>query len=354
MKKKDYTQALLLLQSFETSWTFCYLSEGGLYVSECQDIAHKLAGKLREINTYDTKIFNSKKLRLNDVDSTEIVEEMINKLDDWKESNREWPYDSLAEMQEEVSRIFTVLKKYLLSRVDKELDLPDVWLSGNTGFSDSRIRWDTHLPRHMLGDISDYLEDEISRSRTIVVVGDIRKSQDLMTYSLSADYFRDRMIEFSQQSRTLIKKNFGIFDKFTGDGFLAYFNDYVCNQAGQDFIACFLDFAREIMEFSSDHFSRWTKSIRKLPIGSSGLTLGADIGQIEYKEIEGHLLAIGDTIVWANRMCSAGKSNEVVLNNILYNLVRHYYQETEFETREAATNAGESFMAYIMKRKAEG
>ncbi len=351
MKKRDYTQALIYLQSFETCWAICYLSDGGMYVPQCQDLVTRLIERLGLIRSFDDKVFNSKALNISDADNTAIMDDLLARIEQWKNNGSEWPYDSLADTHEELSRILWGLKQYLGRHIDRQIEVPSLWSEGKTGFSTSRIRWDTHLPHHMLKDMPEYLEDEISRTRTIVVVGDIRKSQDLMTYSLSADYFRDRIIEFTQQSRYLIKKNIGIFDKFTGDGFLAYFNEYVCRQAGKDFIQCFLNFTQEMMEFSSDHFSRWTKSIRKLPVGSSGLTIGADIGQIEYKEIEGHLLAIGDTIVWSNRVCSAGKSNEVVLNNILYNLVKHYYQTTEFETREAKTSAGESFTAYVMKTK---
>lgn len=349
MKKHDYTRALILLQSFETFWTFCSLTEGELYSKECKEVTKELINQLKAIYTTDKKIFNSKELTLDSDDNTVLIEIIIANLEEWTTSNNKLPYAKVFESNWRISLFTMGLKIYLLKKVDRTLKVPIIWSSGETSFSKSRIRWGAHLPHHMLRTIPDNLEVELSNSRTIAVVGDIRKSQDLMTYSPSADYFRDMVIEFTQTSRKIIKDNYGIFDKFTGDGFLAYFNEDVCEKANKNFIECFIKSSKEIMDFSNEHFTKWTKSIRKLPLGSSGLTIGADIGKIEYKEIEGHLFAIGDTIVWANRVCSAGKSNEVVLNNILYNLVKDKDKKMEFELLESITKAGESFTAYKME-----
>ncbi len=348
MKKSDYTKALILLQSFETFWTFCSLSEGEIYSTQCKDVTKELISHLYEIFKTDKKIFNSKQLTLDSNDNTELIEGILNRLEIWTRNKHKLPYEGIFESNFQLSHLTMGLKIYLLRKVSPGIKIPIVWSSGETRFTKSRIRWGAHLPHHILKTIPDNLESELSNSKTIAVVGDIRKSQDLMTYSPSADFFRDRIIEFTQTSRKIIKDNYGIFDKFTGDGFLAYFNEEVCKKAGKDFIDCFIKCNKEIMDFAIDHFSNWTKAIRKLPLGSSGLTIGADIGKIEYKEIEGHLFAIGDTIVWANRVCSAGKSNEVILNNILYNLINDKHPKTKFEMLESVTKAGESFTAYKM------
>lgn len=348
MKKQDYTKALIILQSFETFWTFCSLTEGELYTKECKAVTTELLTQLKFIFTLDKKIFNSKELTLDSNDNTELIEEIVVNLEKWTIDQNKLPYPKVFESNWRISLFTMGLKIYLLKKVDKSLKVPIVWSSGETRFTKSRIRWGAHLPYHMLKTIPENLEIELSNSRTIAVVGDIRKSQDLMTYSPSADFFRDMVIEFTQKSRQIIKNNYGIFDKFTGDGFLAYFNEDVCKKAGKNFVDCFINSSKEIMDFSIEHFAKWTKSIRKLPLGSSGLTIGADIGKIEYKEIEGHLFAIGDTIVWANRVCSAGKSNEIILNNILYNLVKEIDKQMRFETIDSITKAGESFTAYKM------
>jgi len=349
MKKQDYTRALILLQSFETFWTFCSLTEGGLYTKECKEVTKELISHLKSIFSTDKKIFNSKALTLDSNDNTELIEGIIKDLEKWTANQNKLPYTEVFESNWRISWFTMGLKIYLLKKVDNGLKVPIIWSSGETRFTKSRIRWGAHLPHHMLKTIPDNLEVELSNARTIAVVGDIRKSQDLMTYSPSADFFRDMVIEFTQTARKIIKDNYGIFDKFTGDGFLAYFNEDVCKTANKDFIDCFIKSSKEIMEFSTEHFEKWTKSIRKLPLGSSGLTIGADIGKIEYKEIEGHLFAIGDTIVWANRVCSAGKSNEIILNNILYNLVKEKDRKAKFDTLESITKAGESFTAYKME-----
>ena len=54
------------------------------------------------------------------------------------------------------------------------------------------------------------------------------------------------MIWFFESIRDLFDKNMGIFDKFTGDGFLGYFNEYLCRERGKDFVECFLKFSRSL------------------------------------------------------------------------------------------------------------
>ncbi|HYF03348.1 MAG TPA: adenylate/guanylate cyclase domain-containing protein [Patescibacteria group bacterium] len=350
MKKQAYINTLIILQSFENFWTFCQLTDGELYIKECKEITLKLVQRLKDVYKIDKQIFSSKSLRIDRNDTNNYIEKVINELEVWASSDRNLPYSREFERSWHISLHFVMsLKAYLLKKVAPDIEIPITWSSEQMDFSKSRIRWNAHLPRHILLEIPENFEKELSQSNTITVVADIRKSQDLMTYSPSAEYFREMMIEFIQTSRKIIKDNYGIFDKFTGDGFLAYFNEDVCAKANKNYIDCFIKSSKEILDFSNEHFSRWTKSIRKLPLGSSGLTLGADIGKIEYKEIEGHLFAIGDTIVWANRVCSAGKSNEIILNNILYNIIKDYDKKINFESIDSITKAGESFTAYKMK-----
>src|SRR5687768_14706867 len=226
--KKQYVKALILLQSFETFWTFCQLSNGELYLDECKKAAGQLVKQLRLINKTDKNIFNAKALRFSDKDETSEINGVIISLSKWSKNKEKAPYPRIFTSNFFIGIVFSTIKGYLVKKVDSSIDLQIVWSSRETHFAKSNIRWNAHLPKHMLHNIPDDLEQKLSSSSTIAVVGDIRKSQDLMTYTPSADFFREMMITFIQKSRDIIKSNFGIFDKFTGDGFLAYFNETVC------------------------------------------------------------------------------------------------------------------------------
>jgi class 3 adenylate cyclase len=151
--------------------------------------------------------------------------------------------------------------------------------------------------------------------------------------------------------RKIIKDNYGVFDKFTGDGFLCYFNSHLCEQLGKDYYEQLIKACKEIMDFSNSFFSDWVKNIRKLPPNSSGLTIGIDSGVVKFRDLDNHLFAIGESIVWANRMSSAGEKEEIVLNNIPYHKINDSQQDIEFESIQNVTKGGESFTAYKMKIK---
>ncbi len=347
--QSDYTKALILLQSFETFWTFCSMSDGELYGEECKKVTIELIKVLKRIYRDDKRIFNSKELTLDSNNDTKLMQGIIRNLTEWGKSKDRLPYERIFESSWRISLFTMGLKIYLLKLVDPGVEIPIIWSSREMRYSKTKLRWGAHLPHHMLKKIPEDIESDLSNSRTIAVVGDIRKSQDLMTYAPSSKFFSEMMLDFMETSRKLIKDNFGVFDKFTGDGFLAYFNEEVCLKASKNFHDCFLNFSHALMQYSKEHFTKWTKSIRKLPLGLCGLTIGADIGKIDFKEIDGHLFAIGDTIVWANRVCSAGKSEDLIVNNILYNELKDK-KGVSFEEIESSTKAGESFVAYRMNK----
>lgn len=209
------------------------------------------------------------------------------------------------------------------------------------------IRWKGHLPRQALLHDPDKVFGQASVTSTIAVVGDIRRSQDLMTYAQDPRNFSERMVQFITTTRELIEKRAGFFDKFTGDGFLVYFNEAVCKAADLNYIDCFLNFLREEANFAAPVFQDWSRSIRKRPPTEIGLAIGADIGKVSFEDIHNHLVAVGDAIVWASRMASIASSNEIIVNNLLYTLLDNR-EDLTFKERIGQTKAGESFLAQAL------
>ena len=73
--------------------------------------------------------------------------------------------------------------------------------------------------------------------------------------------------------------------------------------------------------------------------------IGIDSGLIKFRNLDNHLFGIGDAIVWANRMSSAGLKGDIILNNIPYHKIKAQQIDIEFETIENTTTGGESFTA---------
>jgi CheY-like chemotaxis protein len=216
---------------------------------------------------------------------------------------------------------------------------------------ESYLKWRGHFPRlKTRADLQEVME-RACRSTTIIVVGDIRRSQDLMTYAMNEQDFSRRMVEFISKTRSLLDKHGGFFDKFTGDGFLGYFNESICEVNGSNYVDSFLGFINEFTGFCNAHFRQWLKFVRKIPGQPVGLAVGADIGRLSFQSLDYHVVAVGESIVWASRMASAAKAEEVLVNNLLYQALRER-NDVVFESREATTKSGESFQAWKLGIKA--
>jgi CheY-like chemotaxis protein len=210
---------------------------------------------------------------------------------------------------------------------------------------ESYLKWRGHFPRLKTGADPQAVMEQASHSTTIIVVGDIRRSQDLMTYSMDEQDFSRRMVEFISRTRSALDKHGGFFDKFTGDGFIGYFNETICELNGSNYVERFISFIREFTTFCNAHFRDWVKFVRKVPGQAVGLAVGADLGRVSFQSLDYHVIAVGESIVWASRMASAAKAEEVLVNNLLYQALRGR-DDLLLEKREANTKSGESFQAW--------
>jgi len=242
---------------------------------------------------------------------------------------------------------FSELKRYLLKEL-KVIKMPIMMISSlEEEYSAKVIRWRPHMPRIALLHNPDSLFKQASDTSTIAVVGDIRRSQELMLYASDLKEFTDRMVNFITTTRDLIEKHMGFFDKFTGDGFIVYFNEAICGAAKLSYKECFLNFIKDESNFAIPFFSDWEKSIRKRPINKIGIAIGADIGKIYFGDINDHLIAVGDAIVWASRMSSVGEANEILVNNLLFSYLNSNFN-LSFEEKQCESKYGEPFIAQKM------
>lgn len=337
--EKSRVECLTAALDFEVLWAYYFQSSGKLFMVECRESAITLLASLEKLKKQDTE-FEQKLFR--GVSAKEHVEVVVEFLQEWAKSKDPFPYQDIVHNLFFTWNLLRVIKHQIAEDIGLS-NLPHSRMSSDQIiYSIENAKWLGHLPLRLLQSDIGHLMSRASEKESVVMVGDIRKSQDLMTYS-SPDKFADHMLNFITGTRALVDKYGGFFDKFTGDGFIVYFNPEICHVFDPDPIKCFLEFIKSERAFCLNLFDDWKKCVRKLPATEVGLAMGADFGSIQFRNLKSHLIAIGEPIVWANRMASVAKSDQVVVNNQLYYKM---LGTVAMEAITGETKSGEKFLAY--------
>lgn len=352
IKKKINLLALLL--SFEKYWSPYTLSDGSLYEKEAKEEALKLSQLFKEIYGEKVAAYSPDgRVAIPDDDlwsQREVVESLLS----WAQTKDRYPILSNGRMVKGNMRMYVqIMLCELEGKISEELQL-EVPLSyctsaGENFFRKNVLKWVAQIPNEVVDDIDDTYIRKMGEYRSLVIVADIRRSQDLMTYGKDPGEYSERIVKFIAETREILKRNCGIYDRFTGDGFIAYFSEYMCQQQGKDFYDMMLKSCREIIEFSEPFFAEWASTLRKLPDTEIGLAIGVDDGVVSYRDINNQLFAIGDACVWATRMNAAGNKGDVVLNNIPYQTIKDCLNQDNCDIINSVTKSGEHFKAYRLK-----
>lgn len=147
----------------------------------------------------------------------------------------------------------------------------------------------------------------------IVMAVDIRKSTILMKEAINFTEFARILSDLLRSCRSSVEQNGGWFDKFTGDGFLAYWS--YTGSTLDDVVRAVLRSAQEILEtFNLMTLGDFRAHSRNLPAGV-GLSIGLDAGTTHLVEIAEDITIVGPAVVGAVRMVSAASGpNDVVAN----------------------------------------
>lgn len=331
-----YINALVLTQSLEKHWMLNFISGGSLFKEEVMSDASRLNSLWEKVFAEGHAEQNNPFLPFKDF----LVNDLL-----MPDGDRPKLITDTDSIYSAVRNLFNITEGKL-SELLNLLMPPSLSNPHTDGVTSQRIsEWLGQVHPALLNQMDGAFADQMSHSDTIAIVADIRRSQDLITYSRTQDY-STKIIEFIANVKDIILSNNGIFDKFTGDGFIAYFNKCMCESTNSDYynqawMACV-----RIMEYANAFFDDWTRYLRKVPEEKIGLSIGIDSGDILYTILDHQLFAVGEPSVWATRMCSVGHKGEVVFNNIPYNEMIVKYTGMNFYDEEHETKTGEKFTCH--------
>jgi adenylate cyclase len=147
----------------------------------------------------------------------------------------------------------------------------------------------------------------------VVVSIDIRRSTELMLKARTPKLYSLFITGLSRKLSQCIIDNLGIFDKFTGDGILAFFPDFY---SGEDAILKAMKAANECHKIFQEHY-RKHKDDFNVFIKDIGLGIGIDFGNVTLVNTSSELTVVGIPVVYACRF-SGAPAGKTYLNNAAY------------------------------------
>lgn len=355
--KTLFINLLVILQNFENFWNMYSISEGQLYRKQTKEAAKNFIELFKIVADKDSKIRNSKELHINGNNSTEYIDDLNQAIAEWIECDKKFPIESteLGIGDNEKSRFhfqgyLMCLSAYLLTKIKLDYYPIICKSSGEGAFHYNNVKWKDRFSWQICDQVDKSLLCSLSESETVVVIGDIRRSQDLITYSVNPDTYRTNMASLIEKVKNTVLENMGIFDRFTGDGFICYFNAYLLERFNKDLYETVVDVCTKIQKESKPLFDEWQRGLQKLSQEPIGLSIGVDSGTMNFSDKE-LMFAIGTPAVWATRMCAVGNAGDIILNNIPHSKICCSNLSFIFEEVFGTTKTGEKFKAFKLRHE---
>ena len=163
---------------------------------------------------------------------------------------------------------------------------------------------------------------------------DIRRSTELMLKARTAELFGEFMAGLCDDLKGAICDNYGIVDKFTGDGLLASFPEFF---SGSDAGYRIVSVAHEAHLIFAKRYKQHRCSFSTI-LADVGLGVGIDYGNIRFMRIAGDLTVVGAPVVYATRMSNAPGGKSIVNQPAYEKIVSEYrafcsLSETELDIK---------------------
>ena len=134
-----------------------------------------------------------------------------------------------------------------------------------------------------------------------VISVDIRRSTELMLKARKPEQYSEFVSQLTGKLSNEILKSFGVFDKFTGDGILAFFPDFY---SGEDAGFHAATAALRCHQIFQNHYREHRTSFISI-LQDTGLGIGIDYGKLHLVQVSGALTVVGPPVVYACRLGGA-------------------------------------------------
>ncbi|MBI4187042.1 MAG: adenylate/guanylate cyclase domain-containing protein [Chloroflexi bacterium] len=162
--------------------------------------------------------------------------------------------------------------------------------------------------------------EETEYCDTVIMSIDIRRSTELMLKAREPKLYADFITNLCSDLTKIIVDNYGVFDKFTGDGLLCFFPEFY---SGQDAPYYAIKAAAECHSKFSEHYQKNRKCFKTVLI-NVGLGIGIDYGKTHLVKMQDQLTVIGEPVVYACRL-SGGEAGKTLLNQPAYEIISENY-----------------------------
>lgn len=172
-----------------------------------------------------------------------------------------------------------------------------------------------HAPDHVWEQLDGVARRDLTSSgstsvQAVAVVGDLRLSGFVLREAVAPSLYARFIVSFTEAVRALSADNGGWFDKFTGDGFLAFWLYPDDRRIPAESVS---DFCQSVVSASGHLVANLRRNSRNFPVGV-GLALGLDAGPCELVRIGDSITVVGSPVVGATRMASGARAGEAVVN----------------------------------------
>ena len=209
--------------------------------------------------------------------------------------------------------------------------------------------------QHLLNSVSEIFHvkiqvDAVFRSQfssdsevdAFVVSVDIRRSTELMLKARSPKLFAQFITTLCKDLEGIFKRNFGVVDKFTGDGILAFFPIFY---SGADAGYFALTAAFEANAAFAARYKEFRTSFSSI-LNEVGLGIGIDYGRVHLVRMAGALTIVGQPVVYACRL-GAAPAGRILLNQPAFEVISSNYAHiTSIEESSVVIKGEGAMLAY--------
>jgi len=189
------------------------------------------------------------------------------------------------------------------------------------------------------------LFDQDSPRQAYVLSIDIRRSTELMLKAREPKLYAQFIITLASRLRDVILENYGIFDKFTGDGILAFFPEFY---SGKDAGYFAVKAASDCHKIFTAHYEANKHCFISI-LKDIGLGIGIDYGQVQIVQIGGDFTVVGTPVVYACRMGGADARHTFINQPAFEQLFDKYSAICDFDSREIDIKHEGKTLAYSVE-----